>query len=674
MTEYKVHRINFVETDPQAVNCIAVEDSLSGRFAVCREDGTIEIWNSGCGSSKFWSVDFVIPSKIGRSIDSATWCNGRFFTSGLEGTVTEWDLGRLTDKTVVDACGGPVWCLARSPDKTQLAAGCEDGSVRLFDIKNDGLFLETSLDKQEFRVLSLAWSHCGNVIVTGSTDSTIRVYDVRTKRITSRISTDNQRQRNTKIWSMALTKDMTIITGNSIGQTQFWDLETCTLLKSFQAHEADVLTLCVTPSEDAVYSCGIDSRVVEFKYITEQSRSRQEWSLTKKLNRSVNHDIRSLCLIGEDIPILIAAGVDPRITKFNITKKEVRYNYLEMFPRSPPFSFAKDANILLFYDKNIIHLWKLPCLSGTTNGSSSIPHKLLELTSCRDDYIVCADLSSNGSMVAYADRHMVSVFSISESTVDGIPQISVKKVKIPQKYLKETQKLKLTSDASKLVFASSTRIGIMALDSDDMPVNFVDIDHEITLPWRLLEIDSSGSHIACVDESKEICIYSTKECRLISKVPKLVCCPMAIKFQPGTTFLTFVCTKKDLHRYDFCAEKFDHWCIRLSGAGILYNLPKVSGRFINIVFDTKDSSIIFVQSDQGFVKIKIGGKVPHFAKIGMKRRYEDLSGTCVSASTRYSTILYLDITKLNALVVVEQPLDAVLNSLPPALKLKQFGT
>lgn len=39
----------------------------------------------------------------------------------------------------MDSNGGAVWCLAVNSNGTRLAAGCEDGCIRLFDI-SDGQF------------------------------------------------------------------------------------------------------------------------------------------------------------------------------------------------------------------------------------------------------------------------------------------------------------------------------------------------------------------------------------------------------------------------------------------------------------------------------------------------------------------------------------------------------
>ena len=80
------------------------------------------------------------------------WQGGRLFAGGLHSNITEWDLTTLSPLSTVDSFGGPVWAIEPNHSGTMLAAGCEDGCVKLFDI-SDGLVYTRSLDKQDGRWL-----------------------------------------------------------------------------------------------------------------------------------------------------------------------------------------------------------------------------------------------------------------------------------------------------------------------------------------------------------------------------------------------------------------------------------------------------------------------------------------------------------------------------------------
>lgn len=682
MTEYKVHRVRFVEFQPQAVNCLAFEDCSVPRLAVSRQDGNLEIWRTWPVQN--WSIDFVIPSRAGRSIDSLTWCKSRLFCAGLEGDIVEWDLVDLVEKNSVDANGGPVWSISANHSGTHIAAGCEDGSVRLFDIQNNDLSFAQTLSKQEFRVLSLSWSHCDNMIVTGSTDSTIRVYDVISRRIVSRISTDKLRERSTLIWSIYLTKDMTIVTGDSLGQTQFWDANHGTLLQSFKSHEADVLTICVNKAENKVYSSGIDSRIAEFSFVNGEEDGDRAWRLSKKL-RSVNHDIRAIAISGGDKAFLVAGGIDPRLTKFKVSIRDWSKVFLPTLPESSPCSVAKSGNVLLFHKNDRVHVWKFPSLANSSE-TSQLPQKLVDIKSSREGHITCSDISNDGSVLAFADMQGISAFKINLAANEtGQQNVQVSKLKIQLKGLQGIQRLKVNADGLRIIFLSNKGVGVIKFQDDRASLHmFTDAPAERKGAWRLLCLFDEKGIFGTVNSENEIDLYNMEECKHVLRLPKPKCKPMAIRFQPGTTKLVYVCEEKDLHIFDYEKEKIDPWCTQLNATKILRYLPTKGSNFVKIIFDHKDPDIMFLQFEHGFVKVKLGADIlQRDQDVGKKRKMSNEDGKTsdfgttedvVTPSSLYSSILCMDMNTENSLIVVERPIEDVINALPPALKIKKFGT
>ena len=61
----------------------------------------------------------------------------------------------------MDSNGGAVWCLAVNSTGTRLAAGCEDGRIRLFDIENGRLEYIRSFSPQKGNV------YTGNILSKG---------------------------------------------------------------------------------------------------------------------------------------------------------------------------------------------------------------------------------------------------------------------------------------------------------------------------------------------------------------------------------------------------------------------------------------------------------------------------------------------------------------------------
>jgi len=166
----EIHRCRFVEHLPSGVNTLALNGD-SSLLAVGRSNASIEIWNI----RHDWILEKTIPGGENLSVEALVWTKeGRLFSAGHHATITEWDLVHLRSKVSVDSFGGAVWSLALNDSGTTLAAACEDGCVRLFDLLDGTLVYKKSLVGDKARILSLSWQPKSNFVVTGSSEGVIR--------------------------------------------------------------------------------------------------------------------------------------------------------------------------------------------------------------------------------------------------------------------------------------------------------------------------------------------------------------------------------------------------------------------------------------------------------------------------------------------------------------------
>ncbi|KJY42433.1 hypothetical protein VR41_07965 [Streptomyces sp. NRRL B-1568] len=110
----------------------------------------------------------------------------RALTASEDGTLQLWDMTertslrrmrtRRTSLRRIRVHTSPVYCLAWSPSDRLVAAGSEDGRLRVFDLET-GLLLNT-LPGHMGWVSSVAWSPDGTALVSGSEDATARVSDI----------------------------------------------------------------------------------------------------------------------------------------------------------------------------------------------------------------------------------------------------------------------------------------------------------------------------------------------------------------------------------------------------------------------------------------------------------------------------------------------------------------
>mmetsp|Transcript_8254 Transcript_8254/g.8420 ORF Transcript_8254/g.8420 Transcript_8254/m.8420 type:complete len:245 (+) Transcript_8254:759-1493(+) len=181
----------------------------------------------------------------------------------------------------------------------------------------------------------------------GCDDGTIRCVDVTTGRSIFRMTGDTLRGTRTRIWSIIVLKDSTVISGDSRGHVQFWDGEVGVLMATIQQHNAEVLALVASPDESQVFASGTDSRVTWLKKVniiedsmgtkgvedvgdvtTEnnkdnvQSQARptdNQWVHTTS-QRPHSHDVFSLAVIADDDGgRLVSGGLDCKVSWYSIS-------------------------------------------------------------------------------------------------------------------------------------------------------------------------------------------------------------------------------------------------------------------------------------------------------------------------------------------------------------------
>jgi U3 small nucleolar RNA-associated protein 4 len=231
----------------------------------------------------------------------------RLFAAGLAGELVEYDLSTLLPTSSTPSNGGGIWCLAANPDHTILAAGCEDGCVRLFALR-EGERPEYmhALERVPGRILGLSWHPDGQQLVASGSKSCLYKFNTLTRQRlhTMRVDTESA---DTIVWCVQVVGQNHVVSGDSLGNVCFWHWESGTLAKCIRAHQADVLCLATHARGQKVFSSGVDRRILCFSYantLTFETRhlassakkggaSPWEWIETGK-RRYHSHDVRSL--------------------------------------------------------------------------------------------------------------------------------------------------------------------------------------------------------------------------------------------------------------------------------------------------------------------------------------------------------------------------------------------
>ncbi|KAK4787261.1 hypothetical protein SAY86_011094 [Trapa natans] len=380
------------------------------RVAVARDDGTLEIWLVSPGSVG-WHCQQTIYGNTNSKVSSLVWSHsGRLFSSSIDGSVSEWDLYNMKQKTVLKTIGISIWQMAVSPlcsshtqdqhkagqiengypnedadvddnvsnvtseneddsdmfdlhekiemENELLALGCDDGYVRIYSIsKSHELIYNRSLPRVSGRILSVTWSSDASMIYSGTSDGYIRCWDAKSCHEVYRITVGLGGRGNGTdlcVWSLLALRSGTLVSGDSTGSVQFWDSRHGTLVHAFSLHKGDVNALMVAPNHNRVFSAGSDGQVILYKLSSEITSGASNENLSIMLKkwiyvgyvRAHTHDIRSLTIA---LPISQEDALpDERFKRPRRKEKPIDFSYKKWACVGSPMLISAGDDAKLF--------------------------------------------------------------------------------------------------------------------------------------------------------------------------------------------------------------------------------------------------------------------------------------------------------------------------------------
>ncbi|KAL9271241.1 WD repeat-containing protein [Drosera capensis] len=345
---------------PSSVVALATSADDS-QVAAAREDGSLEIWLVAPGSVG-WHRQLVIQGDSDARVTSMVWHRtgakggsaGRLFASGIDGTISEWDLFSLKRKMLVDSIGVSIWQMALQPrsvaptgsgwksrndvngevvdrnsdsdhsgsdddddsvevhdqsllENPCIAVACDDGCIRMYSILDeDDLTFNKSMPRVSGRALSVTWSHEGKLIYSGSSDGIIRCWDPKHVHEVYRITVGLGGLGSGPelcVWSLLALSCGTLVSADSTGSVQFWDCHHGTLLQAHTLHKGHVNALATVPQHKRVFSAGSDGQVILYKLSSTNSGSNDDGKPHSEVNkkwvyvghvRAHTHDVKAL--------------------------------------------------------------------------------------------------------------------------------------------------------------------------------------------------------------------------------------------------------------------------------------------------------------------------------------------------------------------------------------------
>jgi U3 small nucleolar RNA-associated protein 4 len=694
MAPFKTHIVRFCDLEPIAIQCMVLNEKKD-TLALSRSDSSVELWSV----SYTPYLQKSIPGTPEASIESLCWFENRLFSCGLHGFVIEYDLIKLKVKAEHTVTSGPAWCLASNIKSRKIAVGTEEGFVSVFNIHRDTIEFLRILDKQEGRILCLAWNPAGTHLATGSID-TIRTWDVHTGHPTARMTTGRvERNKETIVWAVVVTEDMTVISGDSRGRTSFWNGRNGTLIDSIQSHKADVLTVELNPDGSVAYSSGVDPTIMHFQTISKPD-GRRVW--VKSLHRVVNtHDVRALVSLKDKG--IISGGVDSYLTISNyITKAVTR---VAATPRGGISQVAADARVLLLKYRTYLELWRL---GDTEQGSGAVgsnlplsrePVKLVQIMTKDDERIICSTISKDACWVAYCTLNTFRVYQLEGCAyTDGIdadatPRISRLRIKEDIEQPHHLAFFRNKDDENCLLVATETgNLQVYSVTSGGLYScwSLACTDMQLTTSIHLMAVQKTTAVLA--DHAGVVVVVDLEKEAVISKLPSYKDATLtAMALSPDNSTCAMVFTNQRVVEVDIKTSKFTSfsnmfnrklhkdWTARkLPVTELFYISPDLimmhDDEYIAVLDKEKDiqepeSKLCIVDSTFNTEDSQDGSYISS-SPSGSSIRQETVSRNCLRLMKKFYHLVGVHPLYDNHIVCVEVSPSQIESKLPPSLMVK----
>lgn len=517
------------------------------------------------------------PGRTDFQLQSVQWGEGRLFGASLRGFVFEYCFQTLSTKSIRDTHGGAAWCMARNPRSALLAVGCEDGACRIFSFDGSLEYTKT-MPTSGSRILCIAYHPLLPQLMYGCADGTIRCIDEASGRGVLRMTGDVSRGIDTRMHSLVVLSDSTVVSGDSRGNVQVWDGRLGVLTLTIHQHEAQVLCLAASADERAVFASGVDARVTCLRRAPANSDGEAGWVYTTS-HRIHSHDVFALCVVPSSTPsstpspladqhacpltaslgpLLLSGGLDTKLCVYFVDDF-AKYRPVTLYP-TPPMglvSASTDGRTLLLMHQSRLDLWTVDYVAKSdldsyhetkrrkVEGSDASRCTLRATIRLRDDHsLVCCALSGRGDVVLASSASSTRMWRVVS---DGAEGAAVSKVLLPVEAQSPCHALAFSVD-DRCVAACTSRGLLLVLDLLDGRVVVRDsIDHRKrhASATRGLQEDGAAATLVAFNADTQwlvvgcasglVCVYDVDRLVLHWTLPPGPALVTALAFHPSSS-------------------------------------------------------------------------------------------------------------------------------------------
>lgn len=227
----------------------------NSKICSCGGDRNIFYWDVSTGRviRKFRGHDNEVNSVKFNEYGAA------IISAGYDRTVRAWDCRSHSTEPiqVIDTFADSVMSVCLT--KTEILAGCVDGTIRTFDIRIG----REIVDDLGQSVNCISLSNDNNCILASCLDSKLRLVDRSTGELLQEYK--GHVCKSYKMDSCLTNTDAHVVGGSEDGRIFFWDLVEGSVVSSFRAHASVVTSVCYHPKESCMITSSVDSTVRVWK-------------------------------------------------------------------------------------------------------------------------------------------------------------------------------------------------------------------------------------------------------------------------------------------------------------------------------------------------------------------------------------------------------------------------
>jgi hypothetical protein len=229
-------------------------------WAAFSADGATFVAGSNEPQIRIWNAPSAKLRHTLTGPHTAAWAGGMtadgrtLVSGGPEGTLAKWDAMRGLEKNTYKT-GAAIWCLSLSPKGDEVAAGADDGRVRIYSMNSGEQRL--TFGNHRGGVYCIVYASDGSLIATAGADAVATIWDAKTGDLKHALPHFGA------VHAVAFSADSRqLAAGGADDVIKLWDAQTGAFVRKLAAHNEPVWCVAFAADGAALASGGADRKVL----------------------------------------------------------------------------------------------------------------------------------------------------------------------------------------------------------------------------------------------------------------------------------------------------------------------------------------------------------------------------------------------------------------------------